>query len=195
MGRVVIDVQRRHIRSVHSRCRRPKSSCIHGNRILRPPHAHPKRAGNPRRRLTVQISPQVEAERVALADAAGFIISEEQLKRDIKHWREVGTLESVIEDHHARHRENGPNEEHATRYLANDPRFAIARQIITEDGHIETPPDFVRTRRTAPFCHKQTRLMPVYYKAVAEMHDKHNVLLFRLSDLTPDELKNLHCAN
>ena len=27
------------------------------------------------------------------------------------------------------------------------------------------------------------------------MHDKHKVLLFRLSDLTPDELKNIHCAN
>ena len=41
----------------------------------------------------------------------------------------------------------------------------------------------------------QTHLPPVYYKAVAEMHDKHKVLLFRLSDLTPEELQNLHCAN
>ena len=44
----------------------------------------------------------------------------------------------------------------------------------------------------------QTQLMNVYYKAVAEMHDKHKVLLFRLSDLTPEtpeELQNIHCAN
>ncbi len=27
------------------------------------------------------------------------------------------------------------------------------------------------------------------------MHDKHKVLLFQLSDLTPEELQNLHCAN
>ena len=41
----------------------------------------------------------------------------------------------------------------------------------------------------------QTHLLPVYYKAVAEMHDKQKVLLFRLCDLTPEELQNLHCAN
>ena len=87
------------------------------------------------------------------------------------------------------------NEQRVTRYLANDPRFDIVRQIITEGGHIDTPPDFVRTRRTAPFRHMQTHLPPVYYKAVAEMHDKHKVLLFRLSDLTPEELQNPHCAN
>ena len=99
----------------------------------------------------------------------------------------MGTLETVIEDHHARHRENGPHQKRVTTFLANDPRFNIVRQIITEGGHIDTPPDFVRARRTAPFCHMQTRLLPVYYKAVAEMHDKHKVLLFRLSDLTTPE--------
>ena len=41
----------------------------------------------------------------------------------------------------------------------------------------------------------QTHLPPVYYKAVAEMHNKHKVLLFRLSDLTPEKLQNPHCAN
>ena len=128
------------------------------------------------RRLTVQFS-RAEAERIALADAAGFVISDEQLQRDITHWRKAGTLEAVVEDHHARHRENGPNEERAKRYLADDPRFENVRQIITEGGHIDTPPNFVRTRRTAPFRHMQTRLLPVYYKAVAEMHDKHKVLL------------------
>jgi hypothetical protein len=61
-------------------------------------------------RLTVQLS-RVEAERIALADAAGFFISDEQFKRDSTHWRKVGAFETVIEDHHARYRENGPNEE------------------------------------------------------------------------------------
>jgi hypothetical protein len=82
--------------------------------------AHPKRAGKPGR-ATCHASTthgstfRVEAERVALADTAGSFISDEQLKRDITHWRKAGTLETVIEDHHARHRENGPNEERATR--------------------------------------------------------------------------------
>ena len=53
-------------------------------------------------RLTVQFS-RVEVERIALADASGLRISEEQIKRNITHWRKVGTLETVIEDHHARH--------------------------------------------------------------------------------------------
>ena len=148
------------------------------------------------RRLPVQFS-RAEAERIiALTATARFVISEEQPQRDKTHWRNAGTLEAVMEDHHARHRENGPNEERATRrYLTGDPWFDSGRQIITEGGQIDTPPDFVRTRRTAPFRHMQTRLLPVYYKAVAEMHDKQKVLLFRLSDLTPDKLKNIHCAN
>jgi hypothetical protein len=145
-------------------------------------------------RLTVQFS-RVEAERIALADAAGFHITDEQLSRDITHWRKAGTLGAVIADHHARHWENGPNDERATKYLTNDPRIDVVRQIITEGGHIDTLPGFVRTRRTALFRHMQTRLLPVYRKAVAEMHDKHKVLLFRLSDLTPEELQNIHCAN
>ena len=33
------------------------------------------------------------------------LISDEQLKRDITHWRKADTVETVIEDHHARHRE------------------------------------------------------------------------------------------
>ena len=82
---------------------------------------------------------------------AGFFISDEKLKRDITHWRNAGTLETVIEDHHARHRGNCPNEERAMRYLANDPRFNIVRQIInTEGGHIDTLPNFVRIETNCP---------------------------------------------
>ena len=145
-------------------------------------------------KLTIQFSRE-EAERIALADANNFIIPERQIQRDIKHLRKVGTLEKVIEEHHARHRDNGPNLERVNKFLANDPRIPIVRGIITEGGHIDTPPEFERKRRTAPFRHMQNRLLPVYNKAVAEMHEKHKVLLFRISDLTPAELSQLHCAN
>jgi hypothetical protein len=83
---------------------------MHGSRTLQPPHAHPKRAGKPGR-ATCHASTthgstfRVEAERIALADTAGSFISDEQLKRDITHWRKADTVETVIEDHHARHRE------------------------------------------------------------------------------------------
>ena len=127
-----------------------------------------------------------------MADAADYHISDKQLKHDITHWRKVGTLETK---HHARHRENGPYKEQATKFFADDPRFHIVQQIIIKSGYIDTPPDFERVRQTAPFHHMQNRLLQVYQKAVAEMHDKHEVLLFRLSDLTREELQNLHCAN
>jgi hypothetical protein len=71
---------------------------------------------------------RVEAERVALADTARSFISDQQLKRDITHWRKVGTLETVIEDRYARHQENGRNQKRVTTFLANDPRFGIVRQ-------------------------------------------------------------------
>ena len=81
----------------------------------------------------------------------------------------VSCLEKIYSTrrHHARHRGNGPNndEERAMRYLANDPRFEKVRQIITEGGHIDTPPDFVRIRRTAPFRHVQ--LLQIYIITIA----------------------------
>ena len=99
-------------------------------------------------RLTVQFS-LVKAERIALADTARFFISDEQLKRDITHWRKVGTLETVIEDHLARHQENGPNQKRVTSFLANDPRFNIVRQIKinTGGGHVDMPPNFGRAKK------------------------------------------------
>jgi hypothetical protein len=81
-------------------------------------------------RLTIQLS-RVEAKRIALADATGFFTSDEQLKCDITHWRKVGTLETVIKDHHARHRENGPKQKRVTTFPENDPRLNIVRRRRT----------------------------------------------------------------
>ena len=74
---------------------------------------------------------RVKAERVALADTARSFISDQQLKRDITHWRKVGTLETVIKDHHARHRENGPKQKRVTTFPENDPRLNIVRRRRT----------------------------------------------------------------
>jgi hypothetical protein len=56
------------------------------NIITRTPSApaNPVKLRATLQRLTVQFS-RVEAERIALADAAGFRIFDEQLKRDITH--------------------------------------------------------------------------------------------------------------
>ena len=143
-------------------------------------------------RLTVQFS-RVKAERIALAETAGFFISDEQLKRATTHWRKVDTLETVIEDHHTQHRENGPNQKRVvtTFLVANDPRFNIMRQIInTEGGHFYMPPNFVRAKKPP---HSAT-CKPDCYRSTTK--PSHKVLLFRLlSDLKAEEIQNIHCAN
>ena len=105
----------------------------------------------------IQLS-RVEAERIALADAAGFFISDEQLKRDITHWGKVGTLETVIEDHHARDREHGPKHKRVTTLLANDPRFNIVRQRNTEGGHVDMPGRAKKTPHSST-CNTATGLL------------------------------------
>jgi hypothetical protein len=117
------------------------------NHLTRTPSvpANPDQLRAMLQRPMIQLS-RVEAKRIALADATGFFTSDEQLERDITHWRKVGTLETVIEDRHARHQENGPNQKRVTTFLANDPRFNIVRQINTEGGHVDMPPNFVRAR-------------------------------------------------
>ena len=63
-----------------------RAAHIHGHRILQHHHAHPEHTGKPSQatRHTVQFS-RVEVERIALADASGLRIPEEQIKRDITH--------------------------------------------------------------------------------------------------------------
>ena len=59
----------------------------------------------------------------------------------------------------------------------------------------DTDPEFTCTERLAPIRDLQRRLSPVYYKAAATMHDTSKVLLFRISDLTEDERRQIHMAN
>ena len=152
------------------------------NLLMRTPSApaNPVELRTTLERLTIQFS-RVKAERVALAETAGFFISDEQLKRATTHWRKVDTLETIIEDHHTQHRENGPNQKRAvtTFLVANDPRFNIMRQIInTEGGHFYMPPNFVRAKKPP---HSAT-CKPDCYRSTTK--PSHKVLLFRLSDLT-----------
>jgi len=120
------------------------------------------------RQLPVQFS-RAEAERIiALTATARFVISEEQPQRDKTHWRNAGTLEAVMEDHHARHRENGPNEERATRYLAGDPWFDSGRQIITEGGQIDT----ADRKRATGYCKRLCGVTPTPLLPKAVCHPR-----------------------
>ena len=57
--------------------------------------------------MTIQFS-RAEAERIALADARDYCITEERLDRDITHLRRVGSLEAVIQHYNAKHQESQP---------------------------------------------------------------------------------------
>ena len=145
-------------------------------------------------RLKLQFS-RTEAERAALEDANDYRITEERLNRDIAHLRSAGSLHAVIQHYTQRHQEHGPNEARIQKYLGTDKRYPLIHQIVTTGAQIDTPPDFAVTARTAPFRNMQQRLMPVYHKAVAGMHDTNKVLLFRVSDLSEADRKRIHMAN
>ena len=145
-------------------------------------------------KLTTQFS-RAEAERLALADAGEYCITEERLDRDIAHLRKVGSLEAVIQHYHTQHQESGPNPTRVTEYLSADPKFPLIQQIVTKGAQIDTPPEFTPNARIAPFRNLQKRLAPVYHKAVAGMHDTNKVLLFRVSDLTAADRERIHMAN
>ncbi len=124
------------IRSANPRCRRPRPSCIHGRRILQPPHAHPERAGKPgpatRHASTTHDSiVPGRSEENSPGRRHRILHIRRTVKRDITHWRKVGTLETVIKDHHARHRENGPKQKRITTLPENDPRLNIVRRRRT----------------------------------------------------------------
>jgi hypothetical protein len=57
---------------------------------------------------------------------------------------------------------------------------------------IDVVPEFRAIYRTAPFRNLQLRMLPVYKKAVAEMH---KVLLFHVEDIPPLIYERMHTAN
>ena len=63
--------------------------------------------------------------------------------------------------------------------LRNDPEIEKIRGIVEVGAVIDTAPEFRPIHRTAPFRNLQLRMLPVYKKAVADMHAKNKVLIFR----------------
>ncbi len=114
------------------------------------------------------------------------LISDEQLKRDINHWRKADTVETVIEDHHARHREMAlmknaqRDSSQTTRGLIlcakSLPKAAIStpRPILCAQGDdpLATPPPLYPTTKSRGnllalkcplgWCHRYEILPPVH---------------------------------
>jgi hypothetical protein len=144
--------------------------------------------------LRLQLS-RSEAETRALLHAANATLDAERMDRDIKKLRQVGSMSKLIEWHASQHQTAGMNAERITQWLPHDPALPKILDICNNGVTADVDPKFIRTDRTAPLRELQRRLTPVYYKAAAEMHDTHKVLLFRKSDLTQSEIAELHLAN
>jgi len=66
------------------------------------------------------------------------------------------------------------------------------RDFVDNGTVIDVGPEFRAIHRTAPFRNLQLRMLPVYKKAVAEMH---KVLLFHVEDIPPLIYERMHTAN
>ena len=186
---LVINVHGRSlIRSANPRCRRPRPSCIHGRRLLQPPHAHPERAGKPgpatrhastthdsivpgrseenspgRRHRILHIRRTVKTRHHALAKGG--------------HTRDRNQRPSCPTPGkwpHAKARHDSPRKRPTVEYCAPKAEMSIGRPTSGA--------------RPAPFHH----MKPDGYRS--NIKPSHKILPFRLSDLTAEEVQNLHCA-
>jgi hypothetical protein len=144
--------------------------------------------------LTRQFS-RAEAEESALRDANNYELSDEIVHRDAIHMRELGSFEALIEYHNTAQKETGLNLARINAVLGNDPEIAKIRDIVENGAVIDMTPEFRAIHRTAPYRNLQLRMLPVYKKAVADMHAKNKVLLFDVADIPPDVYAKMHTAN
>ena len=169
---------------------------VYGQCLFRapPPGAGMEELTSALARLRVQFSRQ-EAERVALADAAGFEFTDAQMQRDIEALRHLGSLSALIRYHNDKQKETGMNEYRIRTHLADDVEFPKLLDIVENGAVADTDPAFVRTERKAPLRDLQRRMLPVYMKHAATMHAANRVLLLPIDQLTPDERAEIHMAN
>ena len=135
------------------------------------------------------------AEAAALQDAAGYEIPEDLLDADVTKLRELGSFDALIDYHNNKQKESALNVDRIDDNLRADPNYQKIRELVDTGVVIDTAADFKPIHRTAKFRNLQVRMLPVYCKAVAEMHAKNKVLLFRIADIPPEIYESMHTAN
>ena len=145
-------------------------------------------------RLSEHFSPS-RAESDALSAAADYQFDDALLNRDRDLLRLHGSLDAVIDHHITLHKASGFNPDRVTAFLSDDPQFSLLLEISSTGGVVDVDSSFVVSRRTAPLRQLHRRLLPVYRVHARKMCDAHRALLFRVSDLPPDTLAQLHTAN
>ena len=135
------------------------------------------------------------AESEALLDAQGFTWPDGMFDRDKDLLDTLGSLDAVLEHHASYHREHGINEDRVFEWLSSDPNAEKLMYVAAYGAVVDVDDDFVEFRRESEFRQLQQRLLPVYRKHAYKMWNNHKALLFRLSDLSPAILEQLHTAN
>ena len=143
--------------------------------------------------LTRQFS-RAEAEESAFRDADDYDLPNDTVHRDAKHMRELGSFEALVKYYNDAQKITGLHLTRVNTLLSNDPE--IGKRDIVEIGVvIDTAPEFRPIHRTAPFRNLQLRMLPVYKKAVADMHAKNKVLIFNVEDFPQHIYAKMHMAN
>ncbi len=158
------------------------------------PNSSPKQLSQLLLALTRKFS-RAEAEALALQDADEFEISDETLRRDAAHLRELGSFSALVEYHNNVQKQSGLNLDRVNSILGNDPQIEKIRDIVQNGATIDMAPDFTPIHRTAPYRNLQLRMLPVYKKAVAAMHAANKVLLFHVDDIPAALYAEMHTAN
>ena len=97
------------------------------------------------------------------------------LDEDVTKLKNLGSVDALIDYHNDKQKESRLNVERFDAHLRTDPNYLKIRQLVDKGIVIETtvtPP----IHHNAKFCNMQIRLLPVYRKAVAQIHALNKLL-------------------
>ena len=110
--------------------------------------------------------------------------------------RVIGSFEVLIAYHNYAQNTTGMNLDRINAVLmSNDPEIEKIRDIVKNGTIIDMAPKFRAFHRTAPYRTLQLRMLPVYKKAVADMHAKNKVLIFDVENIPLHVYAKNHTAN
>ena len=109
--------------------------------------------------------------------------------------RELGSFEALIAHHNDELKTTGMNLDRINAVLSNDPEIEKIRNIVENGAIIDMAPEFRAIHRTALYRNLQLRMLPVYKKAVADMHAKNKVQIFDVEDNPLHAYAKMHTAN
>jgi hypothetical protein len=104
------------------------------------------------------------------------------LDKDVTKVKNLGSVDALIDYHNDKQKESRLIVERFDAHLRTDPNYLKIRQLVDKGIVIETAEELTPPiHHNAKFCNMQIRLLPVYRKAVAQIHALNKVLLFPIA--------------